>query len=310
VILLALAAAIPGIFWDAPPDTAPALKEAGIRRILVPAGQAAGWKQVEGIAAEVADPAKAVKLRTPAVNYRFEQASASRVPWIDCNGWRFLRQPDSRYFYDATGALAAMAAAEALAWGADAMIKTDPAGLKPLAEMLTFGEGLERAGMQPLADFGFIDDGSSIAGEVMNLLVRHSLLFRVVRRPDPNLKLTVQPGSKNYPLEQAKNPGAMAQMVRADLTDGRRSLRIYGSAVVVGRLETAAGRLRVHLINYDGAARKVSGLRVRVSGEFPKHRLALAGLPDAELMDYEVLTGATEFTLPELRTYAVVDLQK
>jgi hypothetical protein len=122
------------------------------------------------------------------------------------------------------------------------------------------------------------------------------------------LKLTVKLGTASYPLEKAKNPSVMAQMIRADLTDDHRSLRIFGTAVVVGRLESAPGRLRLHLINYDGAARKVSGMRVSVAGEYSKHRLASAGSPDAALLDYAVLQGATEFTLPELKTYAVIDL--
>ena len=52
---------------------------------------------------EAADLQQATKLVTPAVNYRYEQASASRVPWLDCNGWRFLRLPQARFYYDAGG---------------------------------------------------------------------------------------------------------------------------------------------------------------------------------------------------------------
>jgi hypothetical protein len=144
----------------------------------------------------------------------------------------------------------------------------------------------------------------------MNLLVRNNLLFRPLRAPSANFKLTVQLGTKKYPLEQAKNPSMMTQIIRADLTDDKRSLRIYGTAVVVGRLETAPGRLRVHLINYDGVRRSVSGLRVRVLGQFTNHRLAVAGSPDAALMDFDAQAGGTEFTLPELKTYAVIDLLK
>ena len=45
------------------------------------------------------------------------------------------------------------------------------------------------------------------SGEVMNLLVRNNLLFRLVPAPDQRLKLNVKLGSKEYPLEDAKNPG-------------------------------------------------------------------------------------------------------
>lgn len=309
-MLLALVAALPGVFWDGAPDTAPALRQAGVRHIFVAPSVAAAWKAVEGITVEAADLRSAVKLKTPAVNYRFEEASASRVPWVDANGWRFLRLPAGHFYYEANGKPAALAAAEAFAWNSQAVVKTDAAGLKPLAEILEFLRPLARDDdRRPLVDFGFMDDGSAAAGEVMNLLVRGNLLFRVTRAPDPQLKLTVRLGSKRYPLDQAKNPGTMTQMIRADLGDENRSLRIYGSAVVVGRLEAAPGRVRVHLLNYD-AARSVNGIHVRVAGEFAKGRVSAAGTPDMALLDYAAESGATEFTLPALKTYAVIDLSR
>ena len=309
-MFLLLAAALPGLFWDAAPDTAPALREAGITNILVPASREAAWKGTDGIAAEAVDVTRTVKLMAPRVNYRFDQASASRAPWVDSNGWRFLRQPQARFYYETAGAQAALAAAEAFSWNADAVIQTDAAGLKPLAQMLEFLRKLPNPQMAPVADFGFLDDGSATAGEVMNLMVRDNLLFRIVKAPDRQLKLNVRLGDPKYPLEQAKNPGAMAHIIRADLTDEARTLRIYGTGVVVGRLASAGGKLRIDLINYDGASRKVNGMRVRVLGEYPKYKLAAAGSPDEELLDYAVQSGATEFTVPELKTYAVIDLSR
>ncbi len=308
--MLLLLAALPSLFWEGPADTAPTLREAGISHIYVTSAQAGSWKGVDGITVEVADPRQAIKLTPPRVNYRFDQASASRAPWLDCNGWRFLRQPQGRFYYETAGPQAALAAAEAFAWGVNAMIKTDPAGLKPLGQMLGFLRGIETADLPAVADFGYLDDGSSISGEVMNLMVRYNLLFKLIRAPDRSLKMTVKLGTKDYPMDQAKNPGAMAHIVRANLTDDRRSLRIYGTAVVVGRLTASGDHARVHLINYDGASRKVSGMRVRVTGEYPKHQLAAADSPGEELLDYAVLPGATEFTLPELKMYAVIDLSR
>jgi hypothetical protein len=310
MMLVALAAVLPGIFWDGAPNTAPALREAGVRRIFVAPSKAAEWKGIDGITVTAADLTEYVKLKMPAVNYRFEQASASRVPWVDSNGWQFLRSPQGHFYYDAPGGNAVLAAAEAFAWHANALVKTDADGRKPLADMLAFvGRLADDTDWRPVSDFGFVDDGAAAAGEVMNLLVRGNLLFRVVPAPDPMLKLTVQLGTKSYPLERARNPAAMAQMIRADLTDENRSLRIYGSAVVVGRLESASGRMRVHLLNYDGA-RKVNGLRVRVLGEFARGRVSAAGSPDSKLLDYSTRDGATEFTLPELRTYTLIDLSR
>jgi hypothetical protein len=308
--MLLLLAALPGLFWDGGADTAAALRDAGVSHILAPAAKSESWKGVAGITAGTADLEKAVKLLSPTVNYRTNQASASREPWLVHNGWKLLRQPQGRFYYDVPGEAAALAAAEAFAYGANAMVKTDAAGLKPFARMVDFLRGVNGDDLPPVADFGFIDDGSATSGEVMNLLVRDNLLFRLIRAPDRALKLTVRLGSKEYPMEDAKNPKAIAQAVRTNLTDEKRSLRIYGSAVVVARVTGSAGHVRVQLVNYAGAARKVNGIRVRVLGNYPKHQLAADDNPGEQLLDYTVESGATEFTLPELKTYAVVDLSR
>jgi hypothetical protein len=144
----------------------------------------------------------------------------------------------------------------------------------------------------------------------MNLMIRGNLLFRLVPAPDRRLKVNVKLGAKEYPIEDAKNPGTVAHLVRANLGDEKRSLRVYGSDVVVARLTASNGKARLHLLNYAGANRKVDGIRVRVLGEYSKHELRVAGGAGAELQDYNVEAGATEFTLPELRTYAVIDLSR
>src|SRR5262249_47890845 len=91
MMLLALAV-LPGVFWEGAPSKAPALRESGVHHIFVAPDQVEAWKKVEDIVAEAVDLNLSMKLKSPAVNYRFEQASASRVPWIDANGWQFLRR--------------------------------------------------------------------------------------------------------------------------------------------------------------------------------------------------------------------------
>ena len=308
--MLLLVAALPGLFWSGTPETAPALRDAGITRIAVPAAQAESWKGVTGLTVEAADPQKAVKLQAPTVEYRVDQASASRAPWLDSNGWQFLRQPQGHFYYEVKGAGSALAAAEAFSYGANALVGTDAAGLKPFAQMVEFLRGLGGEEMPAIADIGFVDDGSDVSGEVMNLMLRHNLLFKIVSAPDRKLKLNVRIGSKEYPAADAQDPGAMAQVIRGNLTDEKRSLRIYGSPVVIARLTGSGGHVRVQLLNYSGAARNVNGVRVRVLGSYPKHQLAAAGSPGEQLMDYTVDSDATEFTLPELKTFAVIDLSR
>lgn len=307
-MLLLLAAALPALLWDSPPDTAATLREAGIERIQVPAAQYESWKGVGGLAV-AADPGGAVRLTGPGVQYRANVASATTTPWLVGNGWRILRSPHGRFVYDVQGTKAALAAAEASCFGADAAVHTDAAGLKPFAEMIAMLRALGPNG-PPVVDIGFIDDGSPAAGEVINLLVRDSLLFKLLAKPEPALKLNVAFGSKEFPAQEAGNPAMMAHDIRGHLTDDRRSLRIFGSAVVVARLTAAPDGVRVHLLNYASAERKIDGLRVRVLGRYPKSRVRAAGSPDEELLDYLVDADATEFTVRELKTYAVIDLSR
>lgn len=252
--------------------------------------------------------ASAVRLDVPKVEYRTNEASASRSPWMDANGWRMLREPSRRYYYDVPAASAALAAAEAFAYGAHAEIRTDSAGADVFERMLRFLRGIRDRDLPAMANIGVIEDGSAETGELMNMLSRRNLLFRIVAAPDPKLEVNVRLGSGEYPRSEAADPSRLAQRIRAELTDERRLLRLYGSEVVIARLMGASEGVRIHLLNYAG--RPVTGLRVRVLGRFAHGEIAAFGKPDLKLEDLTTLEGATEFTVPEMSTYAVIDLSR
>src|SRR5215472_3195510 len=88
--------------------------------------------------AGAAPPVGAVELKAPRVEYRANEASATRSPWIDSNGWRILRSPGQRFFYKVNGQSAALAAAEAFTYGAGALISTDEPGKLAFGKMLEF----------------------------------------------------------------------------------------------------------------------------------------------------------------------------
>jgi hypothetical protein len=294
-----LAAALPWLYWDQGMATADAVKQAGIDRLYVPAEQNAAWKAA-GFDARAFDAAKFVKLPAPGVQYRADVASATNVPWVDANGWRLERGPARVYYYDVPWRKATLAAAEACAYGVDAAIHPEARDLPALGRMLAFLRGM--------ANIGIIDDGSRETGEVLNLLARRNLLARIVTATDPQYDLNVRIGSKEYPKAEAADPLAFASLIRRKLTDEKRLLRLYGSDVVLGRLTGDATRMRVHLINYGGG--KVEGLRVRVRGTYAKGTLAAFAVKSAALIDYNTADDATEFTIPEMDVYAVVDLKK
>lgn len=262
--------------------------------------------KISAVALSAADLASREALPAPGVTARAGVASPTRSPWIVANGWRFIRSPGAKYRYDLPAGKAMLAAAEVWAYGADAVLKIDPADEAVVNAMLKSLAGLPPVDLPAIADFGVVDDGSAVTGEVMNLLARRNLLYQVVKTPSARFRLNIAIGSREYPAEEAADPSTFALKIRRQLTDEQRSLRIYGSEVVIARLTGGAGRIRLHLINYGG--REIEGLQVRVRGTYGTGDAWTDGAGRVALQDHTIADGATEFTLPRLGTYAVVDL--
>jgi hypothetical protein len=292
-------AILPGLYWDRGPETAADLKQAGVDRVYAPAARKDAWPGV-GVEATAIDVAKLTKLAKPGVQYRMNQAAATSVPWIDANGWRLARDPKRTYYYDVSPETVAIAMAEPYSRDAAAVIHGD---LASFGRMLAFLKRIDRPAMPAMANIGLIDDGSEIMGEALNLLARRNLLFRVVKSPDPKLDLNLKPTVK-----EAADPFTYAKDVRQKLGDDKRLVRLYGSEVVLANLTGDGGKARLYLINYSN--RKVTGLRVLVRGAYAKAALAVFGVDNTAAADLQSEGGATEFTVPEMGPFAVVDLTK
>jgi hypothetical protein len=253
-----------------------------------------------------ADLASRESLPVPGITARANLASPTRIPWIVASGWRFIRNPKSKYVYELPAGKAALAAAEAHAYGADAALKIDPSDVGPLGAMLTFLEGLPALDLPAVADLAVVDDGSAVTAEVMNLLARRNLLYQIVPAPSPRFPINIAIGSPQYPREEAADPSAFALKIRRQLTDDQRTLRVFGSETVICRLTGDDRQIRLHLINYGG--RDIEGLRIRVRGRYANGAAHVAGLGRVPLQDHVTESGTTEFSVPRLTTYAVVDL--
>ena len=306
--LLLWLAALPCLYWTAAVDSAPRVKAAGIERLCVPPERADDWRKAGFSAVALSEGDLAVRdtLLPPGIRARADRASATRSPWVDANGWRFLRDPAGQYAYDLPAGRAALAAAEASVYGADAVLKIDPADLESLGEMLAFVAQLPANDLPAVADLAVVDDGSAPLGEVLNLLVRRNLLIRIVKVPSSDFGINVKLGTKEYPLKEAGEPSALALKIRRQLTDEQRALRVFGSEVVIGRLASDGSRARLHLLNYGG--REIEGLRIHLRGSFPPGEARVAGQGRVGLEERAVVDGATEFTVPRLGAYGVVDL--
>jgi hypothetical protein len=308
VSLALLVAALPVLYWDQPTTTAEDLRRAGIETLRVPQERVAEWGRAGFDASPLTqeERSRRVTLKAPGIAARADLASATRRPWIDANGWRYLRQPDARYFETTPPGVAVLAAAEAFAHGADLVLAIDAADLEALGQALGFFRTLPEVRLPGIADLVVVDDGSFATAELMNLLARRNLLFRPAARATPEPPLVVEFGSRVYPKGESGNPDALALKIRAQLTDERRSLRLFGSEVVLARLAGDAGRLRLHLVNYGG--RDVEGLRVRLRGAWTPGEAQVLQHGRLAVEAVLVQDGATEFSLPVLGPYAVVDL--
>ncbi|PYQ00918.1 MAG: hypothetical protein DMF83_26960 [Acidobacteria bacterium] len=306
--LLLWLAALPCLYWTAAVDSAPRVKAAGIERLCVPPERADDWRKAGFSAVALSEGDLAVRdtLLPPGIRARADRASATRSPWVDANGWRFLRDPAGQYAYDLPAGRAALAAAEAVVYGADAVLKIDPADLESLGDMLAFVAQLPANDLPAAADLAVVDDGSAPLGEVLNLLVRRNLLIRIVKVPSSDFGINVKLGTKEYPLKEAGEPSALALKIRRQLTDEQRALRVFGSEVVIGRLASDGSRARLHLLNYGG--REIEGLRIHLRGSFPPGEALVAGQGRVALEERAVVDEATEFTVPRLGAYGVVDL--
>ena len=243
----------------------------------------------------------------PGIESRADRVSSTRSPWVNANGWRFVQSPAGRYVYELPAGSAALAAAEALQFGADVVLRIDPADLPELGRVLAFARELPASDLSPIADIGVVDDGTEEVGEVMNLLSRRNLLYEPVKEQASRHAVTVALDTEKYSRKEAeKNPSEFALKVRRELTDDRRTLRVYGTEVVLARLTGDARRRRLQLVNYGG--REIEGLRIRLLGSWRVDSLRVAGHADAAAQDIAVADGATEFSIPELGVLAVIDL--
>ena len=298
------------VYWTQGIETAPTLKQADVEQIAVPPDKVDEWLKAgfHVLALSQQELEQRQKLLVPRTAGRADVASATRRPWIDSNGWRFVRESAGKFYYDLTEkglGQAALAAAEASAYQADAILKIDPADLAATGKMLAFLRTLPLSNLPPVADIGLIDDGSAATGEVMNLLTRRNLLFTIVPAASPKFRVNIKLGSKEYPMTETSDPSAFAQKVRQQLGDENRSLRIYGTEVVIGRLTSDGARVQLHLLNYSG--RDVDSLRVRLRGKYGKGELKAFGV-EAGIEDFVVTDGATEFTIPKMGAYAMIEL--
>ena len=306
-------AALTAVALGAPPeatrfyvtDTASSLVQAGLAAAAPTGAEAAAFQEV---------PA-------PGVRMVANDAQSTTAPWIDSNGWRFQRGLQKAHYAKLPAGSAPLAAAEAFTFNVDAILNPDPGGRRGTRTHAAFPEGPGPAAAAGPGQHRRRRRWIAVMGEVLNLLTRRNLLYRVVAAPDRALDLTVQLGTADFPKQSAENPSDFAARVRAKLGDDKRLVRLYGTSTVIARLTGDGKRARLYLLSYGGrrgggggdrGARggpQAQGIRVRVLGRYQPTRVAAFGAPpDAALIDVENPGNTTEFSVPSFNTVAIIDL--
>ena len=259
------------------------------------------------------DAASYQEIPSPGVRYLPNVARATNVPWIDSNGWRFARGMRKVSYAKVPAGSASLAAAEAFVFNVDAIINPDPKDLEDLGKMLRFLKANEQAPLPDMVNIGVVDSPSPLLNEVLNLLTRRNLLYKVVPAPDRTLDLNVQLGTPDFPAEAAANPYEFAARVRAKLGDDKRLVRLYGTSTVIARLTgDKAARGSICSRSVAGASKTPArkAIRVRVQGRYqPAKFAAYGGNPEAKVSDVRHPGTTTEFWVPDFNTCAIIDLE-
>lgn len=246
------------------------------------------------------DPAKVQKLPSPMVRYRYNVASASSAPWLDSNGWRYMRaagpMAQAPLLVKSAKGKGALAASEALTYRAKVAIQAEPAEWAAIAAIAQWGEANLAKEAKPSANFTFVDDGSAMAGENLNLLQRRNLQFQVAAKA---------PAGGMVVLPKEGDPAEYAYNVRQKVGDEKRLLRIYGSEVVLGRMyHLPNGGAELHLLNYS--ERTIEGVRFRAIGKFKS--ISVLYPQSAKAVDQLADGTAAEATIEKMPTYVVLRL--
>lgn len=232
----------------------------------------------------------------PGVRYRMNMASATSSPWVDSNLWRYQRKPQESYLCDTKGKNVVVAMAEGFATGVKLAVQIAPEQNADYDKMLEFLKQIPDGPSTPWVNFTVSEDGSFQAGEVMNMLSRRSISYRVASKGDYAL------------TSKMTNAYEAMQDIREKLGDDRRVLRLFGSELTLAVAARNGNRVRVHMVNYG--QRPVEHLRIRVQGVFREANIKayLYGGIASKFTDFESGKDYTEFTLESLGPYGVLDL--
>jgi hypothetical protein len=244
----------------------------------------------------------------PGVRFQPNQAQATTSPWVDSNLWRFQRGLKKANYTKLPAGSAPLAAAEAFAFRVDAILNPDPADVAELGKVLAFLKAQDQPALPVMANIGVVDDRSATMGEVLNMLTRRNLLYRVVSAPGRGTDLTVQLGTPDFPKASAQNPADFAARVRDKLGDAKRLVRLYGTNTTIAHLTGDDKRARLVLLSYS-RNRTQPGVRVRVLGRYKPPKLAAYGTAEGALLtDIDDSGNAMEFSVPQFSTIAIIDL--
>lgn len=301
-------ASLLGLFWGAGGLSAQSGTPVSKLRLNVARSDQAKWQDIGLTFTSDTETAGMEKVSAPRVRVIRDEAAATGVPWVDSNAWRYQLGLQRAFYSELPERTGALALAEAYSYGVEAAFTPNELDHARVKEMAAFLKTLPPVAGTSKADIGLVKTSSENLEEVANLMTRRNLLYRAVAAPDPKLALNIKLGTPEFPESEAAEPYEFASKVRGLLTDAKRSIRLYNTSVVLVRLVEHAGGARLYLLNY--ATHPAKDVQVRVLGNYGSADLHAFGTQLQRIRDFTHLQGGTEFVIPEVNTFAVVDLTK
>ncbi len=206
-----------------------------------PTRQPAGWKAAR-------------RFRRRKVDYRTQRLApraTTSSPWVNSNAWRFIRDPKAQFCIEAPGKLSAVAfAAEAFAYGVDALIRTSGEGVDRVPAHAGLSAGTARSGSVSAREHRHRGRRFRPNRRTHELHSAGAICFYRYQCARPTISLQVNVKSTGADPD----PSKQAYAIRQEVGDANRLLRLYGSEVVIGRLTGNNMQVRLHIVNYYAEA--------------------------------------------------------
>ncbi len=183
MICFVLAVLIPGLYREQVPEKVDAIKRAGITRVYSPAAHVGAWKAA-GIDTLDSTALAQFTVRSCSDGENGSHGCVSDSHSMHQREWLAVpARLETRVLQESASRVSRYGRGGIIRVRRRPVLQPSAKDLDDLLEMVAFLGNVQGEPMPAMANLGVLDDGSPLLGEVMNLLSRRNLLYRVVPKP-------------------------------------------------------------------------------------------------------------------------------